>query len=363
MEMAGNTKRFFDVPHGMAQLLLGVNILVFALCVSQSGGANFSTEMLFRYGAMYSQALDRHEYWRLVAYGFLHGNPIHLLANMLCLVLWGGLLERRVEALYFTLIYLGGLVFGGIVSNLAHPGPYLSVGASGAISAILGALLCLRILGRIGLPWNFFAINIGLNVMIAVGASRVDWQAHLGGFVAGMVTCACLDLIEKTTAWWLRCKFPEFVKMNAFIAFAVVVAYCWAKPIVSLQQAWVFPVASAIAGLIFIKVLDVMLSIKRGLAAVVVVFALTNAILVLLLARLFDQALVSACLGQRSSTSAMAGVLAKACENMDLSISLAAMSALAFTLLLYWPQFARGLADVGFVGASLRGERARRWGI
>jgi len=115
--------------------------------------------------------------------------------------------------------------------------------------------------------------------------------------------------------------------------------------------------------LIFIKVLDVMLSIKRGLAAVVVVFALTNAILVLLLARLFDQALVSACLGQRGSTSAMAGVLAKACENMDLSISLAAMSALAFTLLLYWPQFARGLSDVGFVGASLRGERARRWGI
>jgi membrane associated rhomboid family serine protease len=360
--MTGNTKGFFDIPRGMAQLLLGVNILVFALCVSESGGANFSSEMLFRYGAMYSQALDRHEYWRLVAYGFLHGSPIHLLANMLCLVLWGGLLERRVEALYFTLIYLSGLVFGGIVSNLTHPGPYLSVGASGAISAILGALLCLRILGRIGLPWNFFVINIGLNVMIAVGASRVDWQAHLGGFVAGMVACACLDLIEKTTAFWLRCKFPEFVKMNAFIAFAIVVAYCWAKPVVSLQG-WVVLVASAIAGLVFIKVLDVMLSIRKGLAAVVVVFALMNAILVLLLARSFDQALMSACLGQRSNTGAMAGVLAKACEHIDLSVSLASIGVLAFTLLLYWPQFARGLTDVGFIGASLRGERARRWGV
>ena len=87
------------------------------------------------------------------------------------------------------------------------------------------------------------------------------------------------------------------------------------------------------------------------------------AVLALLLARLFDQALVSACLGQRSNTGAAAGVLAKACDNIDLSVSLAAMSVLAFTLLFYWPQFARGLADVGFVGASLRGERARRWGI
>src|SRR5215813_9967053 len=361
--MTGNTKRFFDVPRGMAQLLLGVNILVFALCLFQSGGSSFASEMLFRYGAMYSQALDRHEYWRLVAYGFLHANPIHLFGNMLCLVLWGGLLERRVEALYFTVIYLCGLVFGGIVSNVTHAGPYLSVGASGAISAILGALLCLRVLGKIDLAWNFFVVNIGLNVMIAASAPRVDWQAHFGGFVAGMISCACLDLIEKTTAWWLRCKFPEFVKMNAFIAFGIVSAYCWTRPIVGLQQAWVFPVAAAIAGLVFIKVLDVMLSIRKGLAAVVVVFALANAILVLLLARLFDQALVSACLGQRGSTGAMAGALAKACENVDLSISLAGMGALAFTLLLYWPQLARGLADVGFVGASLRGERARRWGV
>jgi hypothetical protein len=39
---------------------------------------------------------------------------------------------------------------------------------------------------------------------------------------------------------------------------------------------------------------------------------------------------------------------------------LTALAALAFTALLYWPQFARGLSDIGFVGASLRGERARR---
>jgi len=357
-----NTKRFFDVPRGMAQLLFGVNIAVFALCLSQSS-ANISSDILFRYGAMYSQVLERHEYWRLIAYGFLHANPIHLFANMLCLILWGGLLERRVEALYFTLIYFSGLIIGAIVSHITHPGAYFMVGASGAISAVLGALLCLRILGKIDLSWNFFAINIGLNVAVALSSSRVDWQAHFGGFVAGMISCACLDLIEKTMAWWLRCKFPEFVKMNSFVAFGIVSAYCWTKPIVGLQQAWVFPVASAIAGLVVIKVLDVVLSIKKGLAAIVIAFALTNAMLVLLLGNLFDQAMALACLGQRSSTGVVAAALTKTCQNIDLSVSLVGMSVLAFTLLLYWPQLTRGLTDVGFVGASLRGERGRRWGV
>src|SRR5215471_13753599 len=260
--MSSRAKSLFEFPRGMAQLLVGANIVVFALCVSQSSTAEIALDVLLRYGALYSQALERHEYWRLISYGFLHGNPIHLLANMLCLVLWGGLLERRVEALYFTLIYLCGLVFGGIISNMTHVGPYLSVGASGAISAILGALLCLRILGKIGLPWNFFVVNIGLNVMIAVSASRVDWQAHFGGFVAGIVSCACLDLVEKTLVRMLRCKFPEFVKMNTFVAFAIVLAWVWPKfaPADALQSIWAIAVVGLIAAAAVIKALDLVLS-------------------------------------------------------------------------------------------------------
>src|SRR5262249_55976961 len=147
----------------------------FALCMSRSGTANISSDVLVRYGAMYSGAIERHEYWRLFAAGFLHANPVHLIANMLCLVLWGGLVEGRLGALYFTLVYISGLIAGAIVSNIAHVGPYLSVGASGAISAILGALLCLRILRRIDLSWSFFATNIGFNVLLAAASPRIDW--------------------------------------------------------------------------------------------------------------------------------------------------------------------------------------------
>ena len=163
--------------------------------------------------------------------------------------------------------------------------PYISVGASGAVAAVLGGLLYLRLFGRIGLSWIFFAINIGLNVALAVNFSRIDWGAHLGGFVAGMICCACLDLLEKTFSWMLRCKFPEFVKVNAFIALAAAIAYCWVEPAVGLFHAntWVLALASAIASLAVVKALDLTLSMKKGLAVVVVALALANAALVLLL--------------------------------------------------------------------------------
>jgi membrane associated rhomboid family serine protease len=361
MGSARNAKSFFEFPHGMVQLLLGACLVVFALCYSQAGTASIPSDVLFRYGAMYSQALERHEYWRLITYGFLHANPVHLLVNMLCLVLWGGLLERRVESLYFTVIYLSGLIVGAIVSKLSHPGPYLGVGASGAISAVLGALLCLRILGKIDLSWSFFVTNIGLNVVLAASSSRIDWQAHFGGFAAGVICCACLDILEKAMPWVLRCKFPEFAKMNSFVAFVIVVAYCWSSPLVVFKEAWVFAVVSGFASLVAIKMLDLMLSMKKGLVVVVIIFALTNAVLVLLLGSLFSQAMVLFCVTGNASSAAI--VVAKACSNLDLVINLTSASVAALTLLIYWPQLARGIADVGFVAASLRGERVRRQGV
>jgi membrane associated rhomboid family serine protease len=69
--------------------------------------------------------------------------------------------------------------------------------------------------GKIDLSWSFFVTNIGLNVVLAASSSRIDWQAHLGGFAAGVICCACLDIIEKALPLMLRCKFPEFAKMNS----------------------------------------------------------------------------------------------------------------------------------------------------
>jgi rhomboid protease GluP len=352
---------FFESPHPATYFLLAVNIVVYGLCASQSGTAAIPAAMLFRNGAMYAQALERHEYWRLVAAGFLHANLLHVGTNMLCLGLWGGHLERRVGASYFVLIYLAALVAGAIVSAFTHTTQYLSVGASGGISGILGALLCLRLLRKVDLALNFFVINIGLNIVLAISVRNIDWGAHLGGFVAGMAACALLDVIEKANATLLRCKFPEFAKMNLFLLFGGSLFLCLRQLEAQFVPLWAFLVAWILLCLAMVKLLDIVLSRTKGLAVAVVAFALANAVLLSLLvaafaptacARWFSPAIVQ-----------MRNLLATACANPVPTLAAVAAVACALTLLLYSQELYRGIKDIGFVAASMTGERKRRYGI
>src|SRR5689334_24446243 len=121
---------FFETPHAAVYALMTATVLLSGFCFIQSEGPSASPDLLFRYGGMYSTALARHDYWRLVAYGFLHVNFVHLTTNMLCLVLWGAHLERRVGAAYFLFIYLASMILGAIIGDALHHSPYLTVGAS-----------------------------------------------------------------------------------------------------------------------------------------------------------------------------------------------------------------------------------------
>ena len=363
MRFIAGLDRTSSAPVVMVPLLLCVNVGLFCWLFFQSQDPNIPLNMLFRYGAMYSGAFDRGEYWRAITAGFLHANPIHILGNMLCLVIWGGPLEKRLGALYFTCIYGAGLVAGAVASNIAHAGTaYLSVGASGAISAVLGALLALQLLGRIRLPWSFFVINISLNIALAVGISRIDWGAHLGGFLAGMVACACLDLLERVFTQVLRCKFPEFVKMNGALAAALVAAYCWTRwsAAIAQQNVWLLLLAAIVVGFLVVKLLDLVLSMKKGLAVVVAAFAIVNAALVWLWSDGLVQLLAWLCTGRFTQSNAVAAAV---CADTGRSVLLAAVIVMALTMLLYWGQFARGISDVGFVGGALRAERNRHQGL
>jgi membrane associated rhomboid family serine protease len=351
-------RRFFESPHPAAYFLLTANIVIYGFCVSQSGQIDVAGAMLFRNGAMYTQALERHEYWRLVAAGFLHANLIHLGSNMLCLALWGAHLERRIASTYFVLVYFGALIAGNVVSNLAHTSPYLSVGASGAISGLLGALLCLRILGKIDLPPSFFAVNIGLNVALAFTARNLDWAAHLGGFVAGMVIVALLDLVEKANAYALRCKFPEFAKMNLLLLMAGLLALVQSDV---GAGTWIATLICCLAGLLIVKLVDIVLALRKGLAIVVIGFSIANAALVLLAAAMFSPA---ACrMLVPAANERMRGVVLAGCSHLTAVLIIATALTLVLTLLLYSQELDRGLKDIGFAGAAMTGERKRRFGL
>lgn len=350
---------FFEVPHAAVYVLMTLTVLASGFCFIEAGGPAAPADLLFRYGAMYAAALARHDYWRLFAYGFLHVNFIHLTTNMLCLVLWGGHLERRVGPAYFVIIYFCAMVFGAIAGNAIHATPYLTVGASGATSGILGALLCLWILGKLDVRFDFFAINIGLNIAFAISNSRIDWGVHLGGFAAGLIVCALLDLVEKLNAHLLRCRFPEAVKVNLALLAGAAALWLWTA---QAQAGWIAATAFIVGCAVVVKLVDLALSIRKGLAIVVIALACANAACVALGG--LALAVGSACLARApSGLGPLDNLRGVFCANPSLVTALAALGAVALTLLLCSREIHRGIEDVGFVGTSLRAERNRRHGL
>jgi membrane associated rhomboid family serine protease len=145
-------------------------------------------------------------YATLVSYMFLHGGWLHLLGNMLYLWIYGD----NVEDCMGHVRYLGFYFLCGIAAifaqGLADPhSAYPIIGASGAISGVLGAYLLLfpraKVLTLVLLPFFFttlrlpamlllllwFAVQLLSDLAIHDAGSGVAFRAHIGGFLAGMV--------------------------------------------------------------------------------------------------------------------------------------------------------------------------------
>jgi membrane associated rhomboid family serine protease len=178
--------RFFRARAWGCYALILANVAIYVACAEGTEHFTPDPRTLLRAGAVTASTVTDGQYWRLLAAGFLHANPAHLITNMLCLALWGRPLEKRIGILYFTLIYFSSLLAGSLVTVFAHQTPFIGVGASGAISGVLAALLVLCLLGKIEVSLTYIVQNIAINVF-ASAAPGVDWRAHFGGFCAGLL--------------------------------------------------------------------------------------------------------------------------------------------------------------------------------
>jgi membrane associated rhomboid family serine protease len=146
-------------------------------------------------------------YLTLLTHMFLHGGLLHLGGNMLFLAVFG----RHVEACLGPGLYLTAYLLCGIIGGITHvvhiPGSLLPcLGASGAISGLLGAYLFLNPFGRVVVWMGMFFrlpafVVLGLWVLlqvieVALGAegmgSNVAYRVHFGGFAAGPAFILCL---------------------------------------------------------------------------------------------------------------------------------------------------------------------------
>jgi rhomboid protease GluP len=184
--------------------------LMMAICVGlwianvASGMSAMSpgADDLYRWGGSSASGVQSGQWWRLVTAMFLHGGVIHLALNMYALWEAGLMVTRLFGNRGFLLVYLGaGLVGGGLSLHFSGQ-TNVSVGASGAVFGIIGALLAAVIEHRGHFPGGrgkqligSLAFFILYSLAYGFSQSNIDNAAHVGGLLGGLV--AGWLLVEK----------------------------------------------------------------------------------------------------------------------------------------------------------------------
>ncbi|HKM63876.1 MAG TPA: rhomboid family intramembrane serine protease [Acidisphaera sp.] len=345
-------------PLSAVMLILIANVVICAATAWPASGAGIPGSALFDNGAIYPGAFEPGERWRLVAATFLHANPAHLLLNMVSLLMIGPVLERRVGTANFLVIYLVAALSGSIASVALHRGAFLTVGASGALFGLLGASLALWVLGDREISPMFLLINLAMNAAFSASTKNIDIFAHIGGFAGGLIACAALDLIARANRFWLRCRFPEFVRIMLMLISAGP-ALALAPRFASTSEGLGLASAAAAAGLFAIKGIDLALAIRHGVALVAVVLAAMAGYAGYLLSDAYPAALRTTCLRIALALSPQS----QACSPEAFDPRLLGLAVMLLALLANAPQLERGLADKGYVATALRAERRRSLGI
>ena len=142
--------------------------------------------------ALNFSAIDNFEVWRFVTSIFLHGSLSHLIYNLFALLLFGFILERLIGSNKFLFVFLSS----GIIANLIAVNFYnSSLGASGAIYGIIGAIIILRpmmMVWAFGLMIPMFVAGIlwvigDVMGVFGFGDAGVGNIAHLGGIFVGLL--------------------------------------------------------------------------------------------------------------------------------------------------------------------------------
>lgn len=190
-------KDFLKSRGKITMVLAVVNILLFFVMdfVGETGDGIY----MMQHGASYvPMILENHEYYRLFTCMFLHFSIEHLFSNMLTLLFLGDMLEKMIGKGRFILIYFLGGLAGNLLSMakelLTHEFA-VSAGASGALFAVMGALvfLVIRHRGKIpGISSERLVFMALLTLADGFFSSGVDYMAHLGGMLAGFVLAAVL---------------------------------------------------------------------------------------------------------------------------------------------------------------------------
>ena len=187
-------------------LFIGLNTLIFLYEANLSDAA--LNQFILEYGSIPAETMNGEDFHTLFSSMFLHGGWMHLIGNMLFLWVFADNIEQVIGNFNFIIFYIaGGLAAHGahIFFNIDSMIP--TVGASGAISAILGAYLVMFPSSKIKILVLFIFSSFRISAFLFLGfwifqqlisgfdaigpettdSSGVAWWAHIGGFAFGVV--------------------------------------------------------------------------------------------------------------------------------------------------------------------------------
>ncbi len=205
-----------DIPRNTFPLIVLLLILINILLFFHEISLGKSLELFIKnYGVIpvnfFSNKADLFSRgYTLITSTFLHGSWLHLFGNMWFLWIFGKNIEDRLGHLRYIIFYLGCGIAGGLAHIYVNPASNIpTIGASGAISGILGAYFILYPFTRIltAVPIFFFFYFIKLPAFFFLGLwfliqffsgtssilteptsmGEVAWWAHVGGFAAGII--------------------------------------------------------------------------------------------------------------------------------------------------------------------------------
>jgi membrane associated rhomboid family serine protease/Flp pilus assembly protein TadD len=187
---------------GLTQVIFGINVAVFlAMALAGSTIMEFSPQETIQWGANFGPYTLSGEWWRLLTCVFVHGGIIHIAFNMWCLWNLGALAESLYGRWTYAAVYLICGVGASLASVMWHPGTP-SVGASGAIFGLAGALIAAFKLGEFSVPRSALsgtlrslAMFVIYNLIFGAAIGTTDNAAHIGGLVTGLILGAIIALI------------------------------------------------------------------------------------------------------------------------------------------------------------------------
>jgi membrane associated rhomboid family serine protease len=209
------------IVHAVRELVLSADVDNLLVLYTAFIPARYETAVLHYPGGLGADA------WTFVTYAFLHGGVTHLGFNAVWLLVFASPVARRFGTLRFAAFFVATAVAGALAHLATHPGdPGMMVGASAAISGFMAAAMRFAFqrggpLGLLGhqddLAYRvkaaslaasfrdprivaFLAVWFGLNLLFGSGIVSVAdteqpiaWQAHIGGFLAGLFGFSLFD--------------------------------------------------------------------------------------------------------------------------------------------------------------------------